>query len=536
MDLPFQYKTRFENIVSASSNFDNNFLVSKASLEDLKKIIPSSVDLTKNIDLIGVAFNAAVINRFNLNGDGIDTDTAIAFKKYFIHKPTNIEHKKQRVVGHIVSAAFTSFGKNEVIDEQQVVKKYNPFNLGLGAVVYKSVDRDFADALIESGDEKSKLFQQISASWEIGFNEYLIAVGSVNLKDAEIISKKEHIAEYKKYLRGFDGPGTLNDGTPVYRLVTGRIYPLGIGFTTNPAADVKGVVVDTGSLMDTQERENDVEAEVIEVNTSDIINLKNNNNISQNNKNTVNTTKINNMDLEQIISAFKEVLSQKETSQVNFSEEAVANISVKIADSIKAKNDEMKKEMENVEKAKKEASEKAEKLEKDLDETKKNLAEAAQKISDLQKNMESKAAQEIFSARMSVLDSDYDFSDADRQILASEVKALDSSEQAFASYKERVAVIYSHKSKAYKQEQDRIFQERLEAEIAKRVGQTKVVEPTATAVASESVHVETALANATVQESSSAVIPQNIAVSEQTLSWKDKVSKAFSKENITVKY
>jgi hypothetical protein len=535
MDLPFQYKTRFENVVSASSNFDDNFLVSKASLEDLKKIIPASVDLTKNIDLVGVAFNAAVINRFNKNGDGIDTDTAIAFKKYFIHKPTNIEHKKQRVVGHIVSAAFTSFGKNEVIDEQQVVKKYNPFNLGLGAVVYKSVDREFADALIESGDQTSKLYQQISASWEIGFNEYLIAVGSIDLKDAEIISKKEHIAEYKKYLRGFDGPGTLNDGTPVYRLVTGRIYPLGIGFTTNPAADVKGVVVDTGSLMDAEEEENDTEAEVIEVNTSDIINLKNNN-FSQNNKTTVNTTKINNMDLDQIISAFKEVLSQKEASQVNFSEEAVANISVKIADSIKAKNEEMKKEMENVEKAKKEVSEKAEKLEKDLDDTKKNLAEATERINELQKNMESKAAQEIFSARMSALDSDYDFSDADRQILANEVKALDSSEQSFASYKERVAVIYSHKSKAYKQEQDRIFQERLEAEIAKRVSQTKVVEPATTAVASESVHIETALANATVQELSSPAIPQNIAVSEQTLSWKEKVSKAFSKENITVKY
>lgn len=534
MDLPFQYKTRFENVVSASSNFDNNFLVSKASLEDLKKIIPASVDLTKNIDLVGVAFNAAVINRFNKNGDGIDTDTAIAFKKYFIHKPTNIEHKKQRVVGHIVSAAFTSYGKNEVIDEQQVVKKYNPFNLGLGAVVYKSVDRDFADALIESGDEGSKLFQQISASWEIGFNEYLIAVGSVDLKDAEIISKKEHIAEYKKYLRGFDGPGTLNDGTPVYRLVTGRIYPLGIGFTTNPAADVKGVIVDTGSLMDTEEQ-NDTEAEIIEVNTSDIINLKNNN-ISQTDNNTVNITKINNMDLEQIISAFKEVLSQKETSQVNFSEEAIANISVKIADSIKAKSDEMKKEMETVEKAKKETSEKAEKLEKDLDETKKNLAEAAQKIDELQKNMESKASQEIFSARMSALDSDYDFSDADRQILANEVKTLDSSEQSFASYKEKVAVIYSHKSKAHKQEQDRIFQERLETEVAKRVSQAKVVESATTAVASQSVRIETALANATVQEPSSPAIPQNISVSEQTLSWKEKVSKAFSKENITVKY
>ena len=34
----------------------------------------------------------------------------------------------------------------------------------------------------------------------------------------------------------------MDDGTPVYRLVSGDIYPLGIGFTTNPAADVSGVI------------------------------------------------------------------------------------------------------------------------------------------------------------------------------------------------------------------------------------------------------------------------------------------------------
>ncbi len=89
----FLYKTKFDNIVTASLNFDKNILLSQASLEPLKSIIPSSVNLEKNVDLVGAAFNASVVNRFNKNGDGIDTNTAIAFKKYFIHKPTNIEHK-----------------------------------------------------------------------------------------------------------------------------------------------------------------------------------------------------------------------------------------------------------------------------------------------------------------------------------------------------------------------------------------------------------------------------------------------------------
>ena len=80
----FLYKTSFENIVTASVNFDKNILLSQASLEPLKSIIPATVNLDKNVDLVGAAFNAAVVNRFNKNGDGIDTNTAIAFKKYFI--------------------------------------------------------------------------------------------------------------------------------------------------------------------------------------------------------------------------------------------------------------------------------------------------------------------------------------------------------------------------------------------------------------------------------------------------------------------
>ena len=70
-NIMFLYRTKFDNIVTASLNFDNNVLLSQASLDSLKSIIPSSVNLEKNVDLVGAAFNGAVVNRFNKNGDGI---------------------------------------------------------------------------------------------------------------------------------------------------------------------------------------------------------------------------------------------------------------------------------------------------------------------------------------------------------------------------------------------------------------------------------------------------------------------------------
>jgi len=537
----FLYKTKFDNIVTASLNFDNNVLLSQASLEPLRSIIPSSVNLEKNVDLVGAAFNAAVVNRFNKNGDGIDTNTAIAFKKYFIHKPTNIEHKKQRVVGHIVNSAFSSYGENKILSDDDVRGTLSPFNIALAAVVYKTVDRQFADALMDSNDPQSALFEKISASWEIGFNEYYVAVGSLDLKQAEIITKKEQIEEFKKYLKGFDGSGFMNDGTPVYRLVTGRIYPLGIGFTTNPAADVQGVVIDDGTPAvetedkdetededETEEMETE-EAESYEVNSIELLNF-NNKIFSQKEKQPVNNTKTKTMDLEQILSALKTVLAEKQDS-VKFSEEAVASISAKIAESIKLKNDEIKLEMEKAEIAKAEAVAQAEQFKKDLEENNKKLSETAAKLAELENTISAQAAQELYSSRMNILDSEYDLDEVDRQFLAKEVSALANSDEAFASYKDKVAVLFRHKSKASKLDQDKIFQERLEAELAKRMGQVKT-QPTE--VVEKTVEVETALANAKREEP--AIPAQSITPSETKTSWKERLGKAFSKENITVKF
>ena len=516
----FKYRTSFENFVTASLNFDNNVLVSKASLDSLKTLIPSSVNLDTNVDLIGAAFNAAVVNKFNKNGDGIDTNTAIAFKNYFIHKPTNIEHKKQRVVGHIVNSAFSAMGSNKIISDEDVKDKLDAFNIALAAVVYKTVDRNFADALMESNDPESNLFQRISASWEIGFNEYVVAVGSDNLKDAEIITDAKQLTEFKKYLRGFDGPGVMNDGTPVYRLVTGRIYPLGIGFTTNPAADVQGVIIDDGS---SEMIKNDTEAEEIEsfeVNSLDLLRI-NKKIFSQEEKTTVNTSKINTMDLEQILSALKTVLAEKQET-VNFNEEAVANISHKIAESIKSKNDEFKSQLQAAEEAKLKAVAEAEKLREDLNAT-------ISKLSELESAVATKNSQELFNTRMGILDQEFDFDDLDRSILAKDITSLDSSDEAFASYKEKLSVVYRHKSKAFKTEQEKVFQDRLEAELAKRLKDTQAVAQ----VTEKTVQVETALANA---KEEAAVISSQIEVTEAQPSWKEKIAKAFSKENITIKY
>ena len=149
-----KYTTKFTNeIVASTSLYDQEWEISSAHLSKLKSLVPEDIDFKKNIDLIGVAFNAAVVNRFNKNDDAIDTKTALAIKDYFVNKPTNIEHQKQKVVGHIVSASFSEYGKNKLIDDETARELADPFNIALGAVVYRTVHPQFAAALENAEEE-----------------------------------------------------------------------------------------------------------------------------------------------------------------------------------------------------------------------------------------------------------------------------------------------------------------------------------------------------------------------------------------------
>ena len=238
-----KYTTNFSFEVQASDTI-NDIVLSKANIQNLSSLIPTQVDLEKNIDLMGVAFNAAVVNEFNKNGDGISTETAIESVQQFVHKPTNIEHDRDKIVGHIVSAGFSRYGQNsELMTEDEALIEDNAYNIALAAVVYRTASKEFADLVMNSTDSDSDYFGTVSASWEVGFNDYVISVGGDDLFESTIISDPDEIKAYSSYLKSLGGRGVLQDGRKVNRLIVGDIYPLGIGFTSNPAADVKGLIV-----------------------------------------------------------------------------------------------------------------------------------------------------------------------------------------------------------------------------------------------------------------------------------------------------
>jgi len=522
MDLPFKYTTTFYQDISLANLADEEF-TSSASLDSLKTMAPEGIDFEKNIDLVGVAFNAAVANKFNKNGDGIDTSTALAIKDYFIHKPTNIEHQKQKVVGHIVGASLSSYGDNKMLEPEEVAESNEPFNIALSAVVYKTVNPDFADLVEESMNKDSDHYHQVSASWEIGFNDYAIALGSDDLGQSEIISD-ERKEDYKQFLKAYGGNGRTDEGLTVNRLIMGDIYPIGIGFTANPAADVKGVV-----SLNNEQKEEENEAEILT--EYDLLKIKNNffeNKNSHLPKDDVifnkNQTPIQIMEKE-ILKQVTETLEAQASSK-KLSEEAIANITKVFHDAIMQKNDQWQEDKENLLKEKEELLKASEQSEKELDSLKEELATVNQKVSELESESIAREEAEKFTERMSELDEVFELEDEDRMILASELKTI-SSEESYAEYKEKLNVVWKHKTKAFKEEQEKLIAEKIEAEVQKRIEELSSKEAS-TEEAEEVIE--------SVEAEEADIANNDAAGAEEELSLKEKFKQAFNKESVNIKY
>ena len=517
----FKYTAKFKSVVTASSVVED-MNISTASLEPLKELIPDSIDLDRNIDLVGVAFNAAVVNKFNQNGDGIDTMSAMAIKDYFIHKPTNIEHQKDNIVGHIVSAEFSEYkGEGEILSEVDASSS-DPFNISLGAVVYKTASPEFADVLLASSDPESESYNSVSASWEIGFNEFAVAVGNGNIGDSEVITDPAEVEALTPHLKSFGGSGELEDGQKVNRLIVGEIYPLGIGFTNTPAADVTGVLTKE-SLAEDKEKVDDQRVREHYTDKEKSSHLESTNVIQSDHEFFLNT-----MEKQELLKDIEQLLSEKAAAK-DFSDEAIANITKVFHDAIREKSQEYVEQVEQAKAEQAEAEGQNEELQKTLSDFQSKLEETEQKLQSLEDEKLQAQTQAAFDARMTCIEELYELEDEDRKVVASEVSGLSLEEEAFAGYQEKLAVVFKSKNKEYLAK----LAEEMEAKINEEVEKRLAAQASQETSDEEVENAEEALEKAEAEE---VTLPNNnceTAESEETL--RARFQKAF-KDSVKVQF
>ena len=501
----YPHISRFDDIpiAYASSLTETQFSEAKASLDNLKNLLPEwQVNLDKNVDLLGISFNAAIVNSANKNGDVIDTATAIRMFDTFRQKHLNKEHKRDKIIGHIINAQFSSYGESNLLYPMDIQETQDPFNISLGAVVYKIVDPDYAKQIEESSNEESPKYNSLSASWEIGMANYRIAMGSPNLKECQIIDNPKHVADLKQYLKAYGGDGTYNNAL-VYRLIGEECLAIGCAITSRPAANVRGIL--------TKKKEPETARASFFNNFFD----KNQKPSVTPNKHPQNMEKF-----EQILEEIKAHMI-KDTTTKGF-EAAIADKIREASESYLTKVNEAKASQEKAEKESAELKASQEALAKDLAETK-------EKLTKIEAEASAKTAADLFSARMAEFDAEFDLEDDDRQILASELKTLDSSEAAFTSYKDKMAKLMKDKNKKGKEAKEKEAKASIEKLVAEKLAE---VAKASTKKLTDKELAEKALEEAKASEKT---IPNNNG-GQNTEDLKEAWAKAFSAENIKISF
>lgn len=408
--MDFKFFTSFSFVVRPLVSEEKDLHLALASLIDVGNFIPD-IDTSKNIDILPIAFNACVVNRANKNGDVIDTETALNTYKNFINKPINIEHNRQRVVGCVLSAGFSEFGSDLPLTEEEVATYKKPFNITLGGIIWKTVNQEISNIVEESNDPTGEHYQEISASWELGFNKYYIILtegDTKNTENCEVVKDENEIAKLETSLKAFGGSGKTEDNKNVYRQVVTQVLPLGIGLTTNPAADVKGVAVKTQHKNEKLFKENPSNGSQIEDLT--VFSLKSGKIMNLSNIKDINDEMLKELSAS-AVTEFIETELKKALDQ-HSAEKAITDATLLSINEEKSS------------------------LEKGQELLKAELLSLKNQLEETLKVQKAKEEEEFFNQRMSALEEEFDFDDEVRAEVAKEIKDLN--EESFSAYHKKM--------------------------------------------------------------------------------------------------
>lgn len=502
-----------------------------ASLKALKQLMPEGFDPTQDPDLLYIASPLVLVGKCNLNGDCITKETAVKNYEKFAKRLLDVEHDREKIVGNIFVAKLTELDTNRILTPEEAMEK-DLFNISYGAYIWVVANPKLAEFISMASDESSKYYNSISSSFEIGFDEYKIAVGSTTLSEAKILSQEEAVA-YEKFLRANGGAGVDDNGIPVYRVIGDDMAPRGAGLVSRPASQVKGVITLEDMLEDMEEEDCDDDEEgkcdddkaVIaaieelkqfiksgktfdefieikskekkekEVSASETKILENNN-IQKKESGVINNT--NPMKLKTLadIDSNKAELFKNEAFATDIAaliEAETAKISEKYSKELQAKAE----LAEFLEKAKADAENKVKELEARAEQLQTSVSELADKLNKIEEAKAAEIAEKAFNERMAGLDEEFELDEDARSFVAEDIKGM--TDEQFTSYAKKASVLFKKKEK------------KMEKEEKKEVSASEAV--------------------ANVKEEGNNGIPNGTPPVENL---KERMAKAFSKENIKI--
>jgi hypothetical protein len=235
------------------------------------------------------------------------------------------------------------------------------------------------------------------------------------------------------------------------------------------------------------------------------------------------------MELENVISELKTLLIEKK-----FSEEAVASMTSTFTEAIKQKDEQYRSDIELAKSEKEVIAREHNELKNSVDSVKSQLVEALDKIQSFEANQKAQELIASFNERMDVIDQMYALEDSDREFLALELKTLELTEEAFASFQNKLSILWKSKDKETKVAFEAEIQARINAEVQKRIQKISAASTEKEAGENEENDVSTEEILDNVESSEAGISSSNEQSSRETQSLREKFSGAFKRENITI--
>lgn len=406
---------------------------SKASefVQDLSKLVPlfpKDFDIQANPDVFPFVVPMAIANRFNRNGVGVDYAGAMQIREKLRYKYVDYEHNNGDIIGTILDTAFSTLdGETTEGDPEQ------EFMINTAAILYRfersKKERQISE-IIRSANPEAPTFGAFSASWEVNYRSYNIALGSHKISECEIITDPYQKLEFKSKLKVFGGSGYTDDDVPVFQLLQGSLTPIGIGLVRKPAAHVKGLYGVESDDSFAHEASS----------AKKIFDMAANN--SQLNGKHVNLNRTN---MDEILEQLKKI--QAALAKPDESGESIASLTSVFAESVKEANKQWLEKVDAEKNKALEAANKKEAADTALAELTTKFEELQTKFNSLQEAADVSAANELFSARMEQIDTIFKLDEDLRKIVVADLKSLSGEEDAFNAYFEKTKVLLKGREK-----------------------------------------------------------------------------------------
>lgn len=475
MDMP-KNQTVFAARIRAIEPTEETKNEVKASLGQLRALLPANINPEDEPALLFVAGNLAVAGMVNLNDDGLDKETALAVYPKFARQQINLEHNRKSVVGYIVHAGLSELETDRIISDEEARMSSEPFNIAIVFALWRAVNPELCNYIEAASRPEHPDFDSLSLSFEMGFDNYRVIglpVGNPKIADAMTIVRPDdkEFSRLSGALRAYKGSGFHPDDKNIrlYRVIDEGVVPLGGGIVTVPAAAVKGLVAITETPVENvvfeepeEDRESEMEheehemeeiqidskskealMEFLSASTEKLLNLQN---CSKNSVSNIISSNLINMKPADI-QALKDRASQ--ATKVEELNEVVAS-ATGIIDAIVA-------ESERQEEARKQAESHAAEIEKARNEAQAAAQALTEQVTALRQELDvikqaqaAAAAEQMFNERMTAIDETFELNDDERNEIVSDIRSLDA--EAFAKWMEKAKKLMKEKTKEYKKQ------------------------------------------------------------------------------------